>query len=76
MSGCISLSLVRVVHHGNEQVEQDDDVDERVAAEHEEAEEARELLDAGQLEVLEVDQAEHGPEQRLRRLPQAAKGRK
>ena len=65
------LSLVRVVHHGDEQVEEDDDVDEGVAAEHEEAEEPRELLDAGQLEVLEVDEAEHSPEQRLGRLPQA-----
>ena len=45
-------SLVGVVHHSDEEVEEDDDVDEGVAAEHEEAEEARELLDAGQLEVL------------------------
>ena len=61
-----------MVHHGDEEVEEDDDVDEGVAAEHEEAEEARELLDARQLEVLQVDQTEHRPEQRLRRLPQAA----
>ena len=33
-----------MVHHGDEEVEEDDDVDEGVAAEHEEAEEARELL--------------------------------
>ena len=58
-----------MVHHSDEEVEEDDDVDEGVAAEHEEAEEARELLDAGQLEVLQVDQPEHRPEQRLRRLP-------
>ena len=69
----IQSSLVGVVHHGDEQVEEDDDVDEGVASEHEEAEEPRELLDAGQLEVLEVDEAEHSPEQRLSRLPQAAK---
>ena len=37
-------SLVGVVHHCDEEVEEDDDVDEGVAAEHEEAEEARELL--------------------------------
>ena len=65
-----------MVHHGDEEVEEDDDVDEGVAAEHEEAEEAGELLDARQLEVLQVDQPEHRPEQRLRRLPQAAMSNK
>ena len=39
-----SLSLIGVVHHGDEEVEEDDDVDEGVAAEHEEAEEPSELL--------------------------------
>ena len=60
-----------MVHHGDQQVEQDDDVDHGEGAEHEEAAEPGELLDAGQLEVVQVDQAEDGPEQRLRRLPQA-----
>ncbi len=60
-----------MVHHCNEQVEQDNDVDHGEGAEHEEAEEPGELLDAGQLEVVKVDEAEDGPEQRLRRLPEA-----
>ncbi len=63
--------LVGVVHHGDEEVEEDDDVDDGEGAEHEEAGEARELLDAGQLEVVQVDQAEDGPEQGLGGLPQA-----
>ncbi len=64
--------LVGVVHHGDEQVEEDDYVDDGEGAEHEEAEVAGELLDAGQLKVVQVYQAEAGPEQRLRRLPKAA----
>jgi hypothetical protein len=62
-----------MVHHGNEQVEQDDDVDDGEGAEHEQAGEPGELLDAGQLEVVEVNQAENGPEERLRGLPKAAR---
>ena len=60
-----------MVHHGDEQVEEDDDVDDGEGAEHEETGEASELLDAGQLEVVQVDQAEDGPKQRLGGLPQA-----
>ena len=37
--------LVGVVHHGDEQVEQDDDVDHGEAAEHDEGPEAGELLE-------------------------------
>jgi len=61
-----------MVHHGDEQVEQDDDVDDGERAEHEETGEARKLLDSSQLEVVQVDQAEDCPEERLRRLPKAA----
>ena len=54
--------LVAVVHHGDQQVQQHDDVDDGEGAEHDEAPEPGELLDAGQLEVVEVDEAEGGPE--------------
>ena len=54
-----------MIHHGDEQVEQNDDVDHGERAEHEEAAEARELFDPAQLEVVQVDQAENGPKERL-----------
>lgn len=60
-----------MVHHGDEKVEQYDDVDDGEAAEHKEAPEPGELLDPGQLEVVKVDEAEGGPEQGLGGLPQA-----
>ncbi len=51
-----------MIHHGDEQVEQDDDVDDRVAAEHEETPESCETLDPGQLKVVQIDEAESCPE--------------
>ena len=57
-----------MVHHRDEEVEQDGDVDGGVAAEHEHAPEAGERLQAGQLEVVQVDKTEHGPEERLHGL--------
>ena len=61
--------LVGVVHHGDEQVEQDDDVDDGERAEHDQAPEPRELLDPGELKVVQVDQTERGPEQGLACFP-------
>ena len=60
-----------MVHHGDEEVEQHDDVDHGERAEHEQPREAGELLDPRQLEVVQVDEAEDRPEERLARLPQA-----
>ena len=60
-----------MIHHGNEQVQEDDDVDDWKAAEHDEAPEPGELLDPGQLEVVQVYQAKRGPEKGLRCLPEA-----
>ena len=54
-----------MIHHGNQQVEQHDDVDQGEAPEHDEAPEPGELLDPGQLEVVQVYQAERRPEQGL-----------
>ena len=61
--------LVGVVHHGDEEIEQDDDVDDGEGAEHDEAPEPRELLDPGQLEVVQVYQAKGGPKQGLTCFP-------
>ena len=59
-----------MVHHRDEEVEQDGDVDGRVAAEHEHAPEPGERLEPGQLEVVQVDETKHSPEQRLHGLKQ------
>lgn len=59
-----------MIHHCNEQIEQDDDVDDRVCAKHKHAPEASEAADSGQLEVIQIDQAKHSPEQCLRCLEQ------
>ena len=61
--------LVGVVHHGDEEIEQDDDVDDGEGAEHDEAPEPCELLDPGQLEVVQVDQAKGGPKKGLTCFP-------
>ena len=61
-----------MVHHGNEKVEKDDDVDEREAAEHDEAPEPCELLDSCQLKVIKINEPECCPEQSLRCFPQTA----
>ena len=58
-----------MVHHGDEKVEQDDDVDDGERAEHDQAPEPRELLDPGELKVVQVDQTEGGPEQGLACFP-------
>lgn len=47
-----SDSCIRIGHHSDEHVQQDDDVDQRVGAEHQHTPEAREGLDARQLEGL------------------------
>ena len=60
-----------MVHHGDEEVEQNDDVDDGEGAEHQESGEPGELLDAGQLEVVQVDEAENGPKQCLGSFPKA-----
>ncbi len=60
-----------MIHHGNQQVEQHYDVDQREASEHDEAPEPGELLDPSELEVVQVYQAERRPEQGLWRLPEA-----
>jgi hypothetical protein len=58
-----------MVHHGDQQVEQDDDVDDGERSEHQQAGEPGELFDAGQLEVVQVDQTENRPKKSLRCFP-------
>ena len=66
--------MVGVVHHGDEEVEEHDNVDDGEGAEHDEAPEPCELLDAGQLKVVQIYQAEGRPEQSLTGFPQAGGG--
>ena len=62
-----------MIHHCDEEVEKNDNVDHGEASKHNEGPESRELLDAGQLEVVKVDQSKCRPEQRLTRLPKTGK---
>ena len=64
-----------MVHHGDEEVEQDDDVDDGEGAEHDETPEPCELLDPGQLKVVQVDQAKGGPKQGLAGFPKTEKAK-
>ena len=64
-------SLIRTGHHGNQHVQQDDNVDNRIRSEHQKAPEARETLTAGQFKGLQIHQTEAGPKQRLRSFKEA-----
>ena len=59
-----------MIHHGDQEIQQDDDVDDREAPEHDETPESRELFDSCQLKIVQVYQAKSGPKQSLRCLPQ------
>ena len=48
-----------MIHHGDEQIEQDDYVDDRERPEHQEPEKTGEFFDARQLEIVQVDQAKN-----------------
>lgn len=51
-----------MIHHGDQQVQQDDDVDDGIGAEHEHAPKTGEYLDAIQIEAVQVDESEYCPE--------------
>ena len=57
--------LVGIRHHGNEHVQQHDDVYHGVRAEHEESPESGEALYPSQIERHQIYHAEAGPEKRL-----------
>lgn len=59
-----------MIHHGDQEIQKDDNVDDRVSTEHQHTPEPGEHLDAVQLEALEIHQAEHRPEERLYGLEQ------
>ena len=59
-----------MIHHGDQEIQQDDDVDDREAPEHDETPEPRELFDSCQLKIVQVYQTKSGPKQSLRCLPQ------
>ena len=60
-----------MVHHGNEEVEQNNDVDHGEGAEHQQSKEPGELLNASEFKVVKVDEAKNGPKQSLASFPQA-----
>ena len=57
-----TYKLVRVIHHGDQEIQQDDDVDNRETPEHHQPPEPRELFDSCQFEVVQVYQAKRSPE--------------
>ena len=63
--------MITMIHHGNQQVEKDDDIDQGEAPEHDEPPEPGELLDPSQLKVVQVYQTKRRPEQGLCGLPEA-----
>ena len=65
--------MIGVIHHGDQEIEEDDDVDDGEAAEHDQTPEPGELLDACQLKVVQIYQTKGGPEQSLCCLPQTKK---
>jgi hypothetical protein len=59
-----------MIHHGDQKVQEYDDIDDRVGPEHQHSPEPGEALDASQLKVVQIDEAKHSPEQCLCRLKQ------
>lgn len=74
---CVSntnrYKLIGVVHHGDEEVEEHNHVDDGVRAEHQHAPEASKDFDPFQLKWIQIDQAKSRPEQSLHRLEQTDK---
>jgi Rad3-related DNA helicase len=59
-----------MIHHGDQKVQEHDNIDDRVGPEHQHSPEPGEALDASQLKVVQIDEAKHSPEQCLSRLKQ------
>ena len=66
--------MIGVIHHGDQEIEKHDDVDDGEAAEHDETPEPSEFLDSCQLKVVQIYQTKSRPKQSLRRLPQTMHG--
>lgn len=61
-----------MIHHGDQEIQEDDNVNDRISTKHQHAPESGEYLDAVQFKAIEVYQAENRPEERLYRLKQTA----
>ena len=68
--------MIRVGHHGDEHVEEDDEADGGVSPEHGHAQEFRVIMVLFQAEMVQVDQAVNGPKQRLWREDRDKNGAK
>ena len=68
--------LIGMIHHGDQKVQEHDNIDDRVSPEHQHSPEPGEALDASQLKVVQIDEAKHSPEQCLSRLKQTANRQK
>jgi hypothetical protein len=54
--------LIGMIHHGDQKVQEDDYVDDRVSPKHQHSPEPCEALDTSQLKVVQIDEPKHGPE--------------
>ena len=59
-----------MIHHGNEKIEENNDVDDGEATKHDETPEPGELLDSSKFKVIQVYQTKSCPKQGLSCLPQ------
>lgn len=53
--------LIGVIHHGDKQIEKNNNINNRICAKHEHAPETCEYLNAFQFKGVEVHQSEYGP---------------
>ena len=59
-----------MIHHRNEEIEKDDDIDYGEGTKHDEAPKSCEFFDSRKFEVVKIDQAKSCPKQSLRSFPQ------
>ena len=75
VSGTHSYELVGVIHHGDQHVQQNHQRDDVVRSKHGGSYELCELVASLHVGDVQVQQAEHGPEERLQGLKQPGGGR-
>jgi hypothetical protein len=51
-----------MIHHGDQKVQENDNIDDRVSPEHQHSPEPGEALDTSQLKVVQIDESKHSPE--------------
>lgn len=62
-----------MIHHGDQKIQENDDINNRISTEHQHAPEPGEHLDAVKFEAVEIHQAENRPEECLYCLEQTAR---